>query len=80
MFDRPFKELHELYRIVYLRAMAQAKIEEDRKAQEAKNNKNKAPHRKLPPDAQTTNSFNAPSPMEAEALEDAFEEMMEGGV
>ena len=91
--DRPFRELHELYKILFERAEAQKKAEEERKAQEEKEaaEKEKAEvargarlpqlRREPPPDAVRSSPNNlTPSPLEAEALEEALEEMAEGGV
>ena len=87
--DRPFRELHELYKILYERAEAQQEAEKARKEKEAEEERKRresekargirAPQyiRELPPDAITTEStIPQPSPLEMEALEDALEEMM----
>ena len=90
--DRPFRELHELYKILFERAEAQKTAEEERRAQEEKDaaEKEKAEvargaklpqiRRAPPPDAVTSPNNLTPSPLEAEALEEAFEELAEGGV
>lgn len=94
--DRPFRELHELYRILFLKAEAQAKKdkeEEEKKKQdeedERKNNRPKGISQpmyykpkqdKQLADVKQQNDFSAPSPLEAEALEDALEELAEGGL
>lgn len=92
--DRPFRELHELYKILLERAEAQAAAERERKeAEEAEREKRekaemrngvKPPliHRAPPPDAIKPNNPNelTPSPLEAEALQDMMEEMSEGGI
>ena len=91
--DRPFRELHELYKILFERAEAdkkrreeeeaKAKEEEERKRQSEINRGIRPPqlNRMPPPDAKRNPSdVQTPSPLEAEALEDALEEMAEGGV
>lgn len=70
--DRPFNEIHEIYRILYLRSEAQKKAEEEREKKE----KDKA---KQPPSKKLTDvnrSIPEPSPLEAEMIEDALEELM----
>ena len=80
--ERPFREVHELYRILFLRAQAEKEADEKRKAEEEKRareerkNGNKKPQYNRQP---TDLSIPSPSPMQAEALEDAFEELAEGG-
>lgn len=78
--DRPFRELHELYKILYQRAEAQQKAEEERakEAEEAErirkeNSSRDIPMKSLPSDAST---IPTPSPLEAEALENALEELL----
>lgn len=92
--DRPFRELHELYKILYERAEAQKKADEERQRKEEEEERAKEKsevdrgvrspriHREPPPDAiRTTPDDNImPSPYEAEALEEVFEEMAEGGI
>lgn len=92
--DRPFRELHELYKILYERAEAQRKADEEKRKREEEEERAKEKsevergirhpqiHREPPPDAiRTTSDDNImPSPYEAEALEEAFEEMTEGGI
>lgn len=87
MMDRPFRELHELYKILFERAEAmRKKDEQERKEKEEKERReramNKQPYRPQPPDVNRTpnESIPTPSPLEAEALEDALEELTEGGV
>lgn len=93
LMDRPFRELHELYKILFDRAEAEkrrreeeeakAKEEEERKRQSEINRGIKPKlNRMPPPDAIRNNpsDIQTPSPLEAEALEDALEEMAEGGV
>jgi len=92
--ERPFRELHELYKIVLERAEAQAKAEEERKKQEEEERKAEEranrggkpyiPTRPYNPSderQQTKPADKAPiaAPLEAEALEDAFEDMADGG-
>lgn len=90
LFDRPFRELHELYRIVYNRAeMQRLKDEEEKKREEeekkselSKSNKSKQTT-KQPTDAigvRSNKNISMPSPLESEALEDALEELAEGGL
>ena len=91
--DRPFRELHELYKILFERAEAQKKAEEERAAKEAedaKKRRNEEHERNKvfprinpmrPSDGNQINLDNiTPSPLEAEALEEAFEEMADGGI
>ena len=84
--DRPFRELHELYKILYERAEAQQEAEKARKEKEAEEERkrqqanrpkgiNSGPYSREPlSDAPST--IPEPSPLELEALEDALEEMM----
>lgn len=82
--DRPFNELHELYRIVYLRAEAQAKAEKERQEKEEREKKykggqsNRQINRKQPTDVNQPPNLNL-SPMAAEEMEDALEDLAEGG-
>lgn len=93
--DRPFREIHELYRIVFLRAKEQEEKEKQRQEEEEKERQAKDqsdirrgaihPHirREPPSDAATVKkdkSLTPSSQLEIEALEDAFEELAEGGV
>lgn len=86
--DRPFNELHEIYRIVYLRAEAQAKAEKERQEKEEREKKGKNGPKypqinRLPPTDVTQTSHNQnsiSSPLAAEAMEDALEELAEGGL
>lgn len=75
--DRPFREVHELYKILYQRAEAQQKEAEERekkeKEEEEKRRKN-GPKRQQPTDA--TSAIPTPSPLEMEALEEMFEDIM----
>ena len=88
--DRPFREVHELYKILYQRAEAQAAAEEAKKKEEAEKEKAKRnaevsrgarpPQivRQPPSDAiEIKNStVPEPSPLEVEALEDALEDLI----
>lgn len=85
--DRPFKELHEIYRIVYIKAEKQAQAEEERKAKEAEAKKKErersmGPHprnpmyQNRPTDVMPTNQMDTLSPAQAEALQDALEDIM----
>lgn len=75
--DRPFRELHELYKILFERAEAEKQKERMQMYQGRGPQLNRMP----PPDAKRNPSdVSTPSPLEAEALEDALEEMSEGGV
>lgn len=83
--DRPFNELHELYRIVYLRAEAQAKAEKERQEKEERekrNGKGGPPYpqinRQPPTDVNNTPNLNL-SPLAVEEMEDALEDLAEGG-
>lgn len=81
----PFRELHELYRIVYLRNEAQAEAEKEREQKEKENKERQErarpyKERPLPPnrppsDAITKPSIPMPSPYIAGEIEDALEEM-----
>lgn len=84
--DRPFNELHELYRIVYLRAEAQAKAEKERQEKEErekKQGKGGPPHPQINRKPPTDVNNNMPdlnlSPLAAEEMEDALEDLAEGG-
>ena len=87
--DRPFREVHELYKILYERAQAQQKAEEERKQKEEEEARKQAQqkrgpsgfspsyNRQPPTDAiPNISTITEPSPFEAEALEDALEEFM----
>lgn len=82
--DRPFRELHEIYRIVYLKAEKQAQDEEKRKAKEAEEKKkeqersrgSRPMYQNRPTDVMPTNQMDTLSPAQAEALEDALEDIM----
>lgn len=90
----PFRELHELYKIVYDKAEAHAKAEKEReeKERQQKEEEEREERRKKglppqlrrepPPDAKkiAKPSTPTPSPYEAEELEEMFEEMTGGGV
>lgn len=69
--ERPFNEIHEIYRILYLRSEAQKQAEEEREKKEKE--KNKQPTQKSLADVNTVPEL---SPLEAEAMEDALEEFM----
>lgn len=70
LIDRPFYEVHELYRIVFLKAEEEKKAEEQREKEEAKSNGNKRGRPAIP----------NPSKIQTEALEDALEDLAEGGI
>lgn len=84
--DRPFREVHELYKILYERAEAQQAAEKARQEKEAEEerkkrqaDKSKPPQfvRQPPSDAITSKStITEPSPFELEALEDVLEEIL----
>lgn len=86
--DRPFRELHELYKILYERAEAQQKAEEARKEKEAEEERKRKQAerpkgirsnqymRDQPSDATSTSTIPEPSPLELEALEDVLEDMI----
>ena len=88
--DRPFREVHELYKILYQRAEAQQEAEKARKEKEEKearekqrsNASNNKPYSQFasqqPSDVSgiKNNTMPEPSPLEMEALEDALEELM----
>lgn len=77
--DRPFREIHELYKLLYERALAQQKAEEERKKEEEKKEREARsnPQRRYPPTDvnNKSTSMPAPSPLEMEMLEDAMEEL-----
>ena len=92
--ELPFRELHELYKIVYERAEARAKAEKERQEQEEQQRQKEEDEerrrkglppqirRQPPPDAKTIvrpNDTPISSPEDAEELEEMFEEMAEGG-
>lgn len=74
--DRPFNEIHEIYRILYLRSEAQKKAEEEREKEEREKEEKK--NKKHPTQKSLTDVNTVPelSPLEAEAMEDALEELM----
>lgn len=85
--------MHELYRILYLRAEAQAKADAEKKKKEEEEAKRKERenrpkgyppgYRQRPADVKTQQQgpdMPTPSPYEAEVLEDTLEELAEGGV
>jgi hypothetical protein len=76
--DRPFREVHELYKILYQRAEAQQKEAEERekkeKEEEQKKHQKNGSNKQQPTDASST--IPTPSPLEMEALEEMFEDMM----
>ena len=79
--DRPFRELHEIYRIVYLKAEKQAQDEEKRKAKEKKKEQERSRgsrpmYQNRPTDVMPANQMDTLSPAQAEALEDALEDIM----
>lgn len=76
--DRPFREVHELYRILFLRAQEQQRqAEEQRKKEEeeAKRNSQSKGQSTRPPDVNQT-SPSLPTNMDMEDIQDALEEMM----
>ena len=80
--DRPFREVHELYKILYERAEAQQKAEEERRKKEEEEqrreqqrNKGLPANRKLADVPPPSTPSCEPSPMEAEAIEDMLEEI-----
>lgn len=68
LIDRPFREIHELYRISINKAEARMEAEAAKKEGKSTDEKSKS--------AQPS----PPSIYEAEAIEDALEEMLEGGI
>ena len=70
--DRPFNEIHEIYRILYLRSETQKKIEEEREKNENKNKQQPTQQKSLT----DVNNIPEPSPLEIEAMEDAFEDLI----
>lgn len=89
--DLPFYEIHEFYRLVFLKMKAQEE-EEERKAEEEWKKENEERAKKgLAPLPRPAGGFNnrnrsnkdnntGPSSLQAEMLEDSLEEMFEGGV
>ena len=93
--DRPFRELHEYYKLVYDRAEAHAKAEKERAEREAKQREEEenAERRKkglpplsrraAPPDAKRIDTANDETPpmssLEADMYEEAMEDLVEGG-
>lgn len=78
--DRPFEELHELYRIVFLKHEAQMKAEEERKKKEEEENKrqaNPSSRNKKPLPKANTNEYH-PS-IGSDSMEEALEELIEEG-
>lgn len=89
LMDRPFYELHEIYRLVFLRMQAEKERQEkEKKEEEAKRKaeaKRNAP-RGIPPsysirpiDKNKNSPSSHLSPLQAEELEDALEDLAEGG-
>lgn len=80
--DRPFRELHELYNILFQKAEAHAAAEAAKKEEEEKAAKNDSSGKSA--DGKKGNNqlpnISTSSPFEAEALEDALEEFAEGGL
>ena len=77
LMDRPFREVHELYKILYQRAEAQQKEAEEREKKEKEEEKKRqkgSPNKQQLTDA--TSTIPTPSPLEMEALEEMFEDMM----
>ena len=88
--DRPFREVHELYKILYQRAEAQQEAEKARREKEEEEQRNKReanrpkgisspqPIRQMPSDVKLpdNSTIPEPSPLEIDALEDALEELM----
>lgn len=84
--DRPFREVHELYRILYLRAEAQQKAEEERAKKEAEEAKrqNQMNRPKGIPNMPTMSAdvnkepeLSPPMPpIDPEDLEDVLEELI----
>ena len=78
--DRPFREIHELYKILYDKAEVRVKEEKERKEQERQEEEMKRRGQMPRKPADDLNRSITPSPAEAAALEDVFEELAEGGV
>lgn len=94
LMDRPFRDLHAIYRIIFLKAEAQAKKDKEdaeakAKAEEEERRKNAPkgisqpmyykPNQQLT-DVKQQSDLSTPSPLEAEMLNDALEELVEGGI
>lgn len=83
--NRPYREIHELYKILFERAEAQQAAEKARQEKEAEEEKKRIEANRPKgiksnqyvndtlPDAST---IQQPSPLELEALEEALEDMM----
>lgn len=69
LIDRPFREIHELYRISINKA--EARMEEAEAAKKEEKSTDGKSESVQP---------SSPSIYEAEAIEDALEEMLEGGI
>lgn len=88
LMDRPFRELHEYYKIFLQRAEAQQKADEEAKKkaeEEERKKKSNKPFSNLPPqynrlptdvNNSSSTTMPEPSPMQAELLEEALEEIM----
>ena len=87
--DRPFKELHEIYRLAFLKAEKQAKDDKEKNEKEEKERKKHEeelrsrgigrpnnPMYNKPTDVTPTDQMDTLSPAAAEALQDALEDIM----
>lgn len=79
--DRPFREIHELYRINFLRVQAkkEAEEEEERKKKAEKNKSSNTNSYNMSSDVNTNNIIPS-SLLGSDDLEEALEELAEGGV
>lgn len=68
LVDRPFWEVHEMYRLAYLQGEAQAAAEAQRQKEEIAKNKDKQPTGKL-----TNTSTTLPPAIDIDDVEEAFD-------
>mgnify|MGYP004478991129 CR=1 FL=1 len=80
MLNAPFDDIHSLYKIVFLRSEAQKERakEEERKAKQQELNKNNTRYNTYKPTDEVPKSPSL-SNISEDDLEDAIEEMAEGG-
>lgn len=80
MLNAPFNDIHSLYKIVFLRSEAQKERakEEERKAKQQELNKNNTRYNTYKPTDEVLKSPSL-SNISEDDLEDAIEEMAEGG-
>lgn len=92
LIECPFNEIHELYKIVYDKAEARAKEEEEKAKREREEEERKKQSERtakgmpqlikrnpVPTDGSNNKKSNSTSSFSSDDLEDAFEELIEGG-